>query len=362
MYNHLKQVAKKFCDMLCFILNSTAYLRKKIDIEHNTIQKILLINLQGIGDIVMTTPFISALKEKWPTAKIDYLCYKNNGELLEGDSRIHIVLKRNKEGITSNDFIQTLKNIRKQKYDLVINLFPAQHSALLTILSNAEYKLGNLYSNASTSNNLNVPNMPKTWDIRENAKHIAMQLELEEYDETNLSLEIIEKAIIKNVIAINPFATWKAKNWPQEHWIELIQKILKIWKETVIILGGPEDISQSKTLEKIIDNKRIINQTGKLTLKQTAVMLKSCKLFITTDSGLMHIAIATQTKTIALFGVTNPEILVNNANNIKVCSSYNQCPKKYQFNHNNEPEDYTQECMKKITTDEVVSAVKKALK
>ena len=361
LFNYMKKTAKKFCDLLCFALNSTSYLRKKKHILDNAIQKILLINLQGIGDIVMTTPFISALKEKWPAVEIDYLCYNHNGDLLEGDSRIHAIVKRNKEGIFNSDFIQTLKNIRKKKYDLIINLFPAQHSALLTILSNAEYKLGNIYSTASTSNNLDVPNMPKTWDVRENAKHIAMQLQLEEYDEADLSLETAEKTSIKNTIAINPFAAWNAKNWPSERWVECIQNLLKVWKGNIIIFGGPADVEQSKNLGKIINNKRIINKAGQLTLKQTAAVLKKCKLFITTDSGLMHIALAVQTKTIALFGVTNPDILVSGANTIEICSSYNDCPKKYQFNHNNEPQDYEQECMKKISVKQVMAAVEKFL-
>ncbi len=365
VYNYLKKTAKVMCNGICFAINSVSYLRKKRSIDHFVLQKILLINLQGIGDIVMTTSFLSALKEKWPAAQIDYLCYKNNGELLEGDSRVSQVLKRNTYGIFNAEFIQTLQTINKEHYDLVINLFPAQHSALLAVLSNAEYKLGNLYGTVATSNNLDVPTMPHTWDVRENAKHIAMQLQLEEYDEVMLSLDITEKlsdAKLKNSITINPFASWKSKNWPQERWIALIQQLLKIWKGTVVILGGPHDVTQSKDIEKIINNKRVINKTGQLNLKQTAAVLKHSKLFITTDSGLLHIAIAMQTKTIALFGVTDPEVLVSGANNIEICSSYALCPKKYQFNHNNEPQDFAQECMKKITIDEVLSKVKKVLK
>jgi lipopolysaccharide heptosyltransferase II len=365
IWNYLKKTAKIICNCICFAINSTSYLRKTKPIDTFAVQKILLINLQGIGDIVMTTAFLRALKEKWPDAQIDYLCYKNNGELLEQDFRITKIFKRNKEGIFNIDFIQMLKKIRTERYDIVINLFPAQHSALLTLFSNAEYKLGNLYGTVATSNNLTVPDMPHTWDIRENAKHIALQLQLEEYDEADLSLEITEKltdAKLKNSIAINPFATWKSKNWPQERWVELIQQLLKTWKGYLVILGGPHDVAQSKIIEKIINNKRVINKTGQLTLKQTAAVLKHSQLFITTDSGLLHIAIAMQTKTVALFGVTDPDILVSGANNLEICSSYSECPKKYQFNHNNEPHDYAQECMKKITIDEVISKIKGMLK
>ena len=83
---------------------------------------------------------------------------------------------------------------------------------------------------------------------------------------------------------------------------------------------------------------------------------------ITTDSGPMHIALATKTKTIGLFGCTNPEILVKGNKYIEIMSSYKNCPKLLQFNHNNEPEDRQQTQMKKITIQEVKERIKRVRK
>ena len=379
--NNFKKSVKKAIDFCCFLLLIPSYLSGKEAIEKNMINKILLINLQGIGDIIMTTPFLTALRKEFPKAEINYLCYKGNGDLLEGDTRINSVIKRNKDDILSLDFLETLKEVRRKKYDLCINLFPAQHSALLLALSNARYKLGNLYCTKSTSNHLNVKKATKTWDIRQNAKNIAEQIELNEYDLTKLSVTISEETkrkvkeifakegIKKQCIGINPHATWISKNWPDTYWKKLFEEVIKKYKNNkIVIFGGSGDKEHTSVLleqikkDKAYNETRIINLIGKLTLKQTAGALKEMDLFITTDSGLLHIALAAGTKTIGLFGVSDPSILVKGNQHVTVVSSYDQCPKKFQFNHNNEPPDWEQECMKKICVDIVLEKIQMIMK
>jgi ADP-heptose:LPS heptosyltransferase len=367
LLNHCRWLAKKGLDAVCFVLLLPSYLRQEKEIKKEKINKILLINLQGIGDIVMTTPFLTALRKEFPNAEIHYLCYKGNGDLLEGDKRINKILKRKEDNIFSRDFLNTMKEIEQNKYSLVINLFPAQHSALLAVLSNAPYKLGNLYSTASTSNNLRVKRKEKTWDGRKNAKNIAEQLELEEYNEAALDINVSNETK-KKWIGINPNATWISKNWPDEYWRMFIEKLLKereYKKHHIVLFGGPNDKEHTEKIKEevqkrvsIEDRKRIQNIAGKLQLKQTAAALEKMALFITTDSGLLHIAAAVGTKTIGLFGCTNPDILVRGNKWVEIVSRYDQCPAKFQFNHNNEPPDWKQECMKRISVEEVLEKIK----
>lgn len=377
MKNRIKKVGKSILDACCFILCVPFYCRQKKKIEEKRIHKILLINLQGIGDILMTTPFLSALRKKYPEAQIDYLCYKDNGSLLENDMRINTLLKRAEDNLFSIDFLKTVKKIQKRKYNLVVNLFPAQHSALLTILSNAEYKLGNLWRRASTSNNLAVSEAKKTWDVRENCKNIAAQLGIEIKHPYTMQIFLDkeeEERVTKDLkkkkcIVLNPQANWVSKKWPKENWQHLIKKILqeKEYKEYMIAVIGRAQ--EKETTEELLapfqrrnqEKKRVENWCGKYFLKELAAVLKHATLFITTDTGPMHIALAVKTKTIGLFGVTNPSILVKGAENMDIVSSYKQCPEKFHFNHNNEPQDGEQSCMKKISVDEVMAAVEKML-
>jgi ADP-heptose:LPS heptosyltransferase len=114
-------LAKKGIDAMCFLMLLPCFLRRRREIQKDKINKILLINLQGIGDVVMTTPFLIALRAEFPQAEIHYLCYKGNGDLLEGDKRINKIYKRKEDNIFSKDFLNTLKEIRKDNYDLIIN-------------------------------------------------------------------------------------------------------------------------------------------------------------------------------------------------------------------------------------------------
>ncbi|MEK6867454.1 MAG: glycosyltransferase family 9 protein [Nanoarchaeota archaeon] len=383
--NYCRWLAKKGINTICFIALFPTYFRPKRAIEKSKINQILLINLQGIGDIVMTTPFLTALRKEFLKAEIHYLCYKGNGDVLEGDKRINKILKRKEDNIFSKDFLNTIREIRSSNYDLIINLFPAQHSALITVLSNAKYKLGNLYSTASTSNNLKIKKAEKTWDGRKNAKNIAEQLELQEYNEAALSITISSETkkeieeFFKNerinrsekCIGINPNAMWISKNWPDEYWCMFIEQLLKekeYKKYQIVLFGGPGDKEHTEKIKEIIakrvsekEMRRIINIAGKLNLKQTAAALQAMSLFITTDSGLLHIACAGGTKTIGLFGCTNPDILVRGNKWVEIVSSYSQCPENFQFNHNNEPPDQKQECMQKISVEEVFEKVKRII-
>ncbi|MBI5003340.1 glycosyltransferase family 9 protein [Candidatus Woesearchaeota archaeon] len=370
-YQQMRFCAKKGIDAACFVLLLPSYLQPKKEIQKEKIEKILLINLQGIGDIIETTPLVTELRNTFPKAKIDYLCYKENGILLENDPRINNLIKRQKQGILNTDFFQTIHTIRKNKYKLVINLFPAQHSALFTILSNAQYKLGNLYSTASTANNLNVKKAAKTWDIRENCKNIAEQLQIQIKDpyQPNISISTARekaghKETKKRYILLNPHAQWVAKQWPNENWQEIIKFLLKEKKQyKIAIIGTKEDNKKTDLLiNQFQKEKQVENWCGKYNLKELAVKIKDAKLMITTDTGPMHIALATKTKTIGLFGCTNPNILVKGNKHIEIVSSYDCCPEKLRFNHNNEPDDKQQTQMRKISTKEVMERINKIIK
>ncbi len=366
LYHRCRWLGKRAIDATCFLLLAPSFLRPKKEIKKESINKILLINLQGIGDIIETTPLITELRKEFPSAEINHLCYKENGALLEKDPRINNVIKRQEEGIINNDFLQTLKEIRKNNYDLIINIFPAQHSALVTVLSNAKYEIGNLYSNKSTSNNLNVKKTRKTWNIRENCKNIAEQLQIQikdPYQPTiNLPKEIERRGkeeTKEKYIIINPEAQWVAKQWPNENWQSVIKQLLKENKQDIIKIIGTQKEKAQHLLEPFKKEKRIENCIGKYTLQELVVIIKHAKLMITTDSGPMHIALAMKTKTIGLFGCTDPEILVKGNKYIEIVSSYKSCPKYLQFNHNNEPEDKKQVQMRKISVEQVLEKVRK---
>lgn len=346
--------------------------------EKQNIQKILLINFQGVGDIVMTTPLLSALRAEYPLAQIDYFCAKENGAILFSDARVSHILSRKKDDLFSLDFIQTVQQIRSQQYDLVLNVFPAPHSALLALSSRGRYIAGPFYSIYSVCN-WSSQKMKSTWDVRIQCQQIASLLGILLPSSFLLSLSVSssQKKIVLNklnlkkitskekYIIFNTPAQWKAKQWPVAYWRELVHLILAEKKYAGYQLAFLGTASDKDSVEQILtafgENRRLENWCGIWTLEELPALLQHASLFITTDSGPMHIASAVGTKTIGLFGVTDPKVLVAGNPFIHVISSYDSCPKEYHFNHHSEPYDKEQICMKKIAPQKVFERVKQLL-
>ena len=375
-YYYLRRLMKFLMDRDCFGILIFSYLRPKKTMEKNKIKKILLINLQGIGDLIMTTPFLDSLKKEYPKAKIHYLTYKRNGTIFFEDKRIDKLLVWG-GGILN--LLKTLFFIRNEKYNLAINLFRAQHSAYLTLLSNATYKLGFLYSLKLSSNNLKLKKskFPKTRNQRLAYSFIAQMLgfNIKQIDNLNLSTKnnkatvAIDKLLTKNkikksdkIIGINCNATWSSKNWSQENWVTLTKKLLKKHKtKKLVFIGGPNDRENvTSILNKVNSTSenipRLINLAGKCNLCELPYLIKKFSLFITTDSGPMHVAFATKTKTIALFAVTNPKLLISEKPWFKIISVHDKVPYFYKFNFNNMPLCGS-EYMDEISADEVLNNV-----
>lgn len=367
----IKKVAKNalnFGNYFLFLFSSKKLFQKK------KIQKILLINLQGIGDIVMTTPLLTALYKEYPQAQIDYLCAKENGVVFLSDFRVHQVISRKKDDLSSFDFLHALFQVRSKKYDLVLNLFAAPHSALLTLFSDALYIAGPLYSNSSVCN-WSYQKTESTWDVRLQSQHLASLLDISLKNPYALSLVVDSKQkknILKKLnrrkkyILFNTAAQWKAKQWPLLYWQQLIFQILSDKKYSLCQLAflgvGSDFLYVEKIISAFENDSRLENWCGKWTLAELPAVLQHASLFITTDSGPMHIASAVQTKTIGLFGVTDANILVSRNPFIIPVSSYDSCPKKYHFNHHTEPYDPEQVCMSKISALDVFSKVENSIK
>lgn len=366
----VKKIVKSILDLANHFLFS---LYSKTKFQKQGIQKILLVNFQGVGDIVMTTPLLSTLRTEYPHAQIDYLCAKENGIILSSDSRVNHVFSRKKDDLFSFDFIQTVSHVRSLHYDLVLNLFPASHSALLALLSRAIYIAGPLYSQSSVCT-WSSQQMKSTWDIRVQCQNIASLLGISLENPYILSLAVDSKQkknvlkklnMKKKYIVFNTPAQWIAKQWPVASWQELIRLLLaeKKYKDyQLAFLGTASDTDLiTSILSPFGENSRLENWSGKWSLAELPLILQYASLIISTDSGPMHIASAVQTKTIGLFGVTDPSILVNGNKYIEIVSSFDSCPKHLQFNHHNEPKDLEQIQMKKIPVQEVLNKIEEKI-
>ena len=273
-------------------------------------QEILLMRLDRLGDLVLTLPAIYSAHKNFPKAKIDLLINEKLVELVEGIPFIRRVYTVDPFKTRILKLIRLIFDLRKNNYDLAIDLAPATNhlSSIILGLTSSQTKVGYAVGLRRYCVDIKVvpPLITKyerdmVLDIlrRAGLKKIEKKMVIPLDANATRTIEgLLEKYnITKNdkLIGIFPGAGDPLKMWPKENFIELIKKIKKEYSHQVIVCGGKED----RTLcDEITQATVSINFAGRLNLKQLCAFIKRLDLFIGNNSGPMHIAIGVGTTVI----------------------------------------------------------------
>lgn len=282
--------------------------------------KILIIRFSSLGDVVLTTPVPRLLKKKYPNSEIHFITKKIYSSIYNNNINVDKVIE------FSNNLFEAYNNLKKENYDLVIDLHNNLRSIFLKFL---------LFKKTYTYNKEFI----RRWiyvntKIYLKIKHISISyietlkmLGIED-DHQGLDLYIDEKEKIlrsnlpkshKNefyVLIIG--AKHYTKRLPVKKIIELCDKINK----PIILLGGKDDIPTSFEVEKFfrtkkkhddiekILNKRtsIYNLCGKISIGGSASIVSMAKVVYTNDTGFMHIAAALNKRVVSIYGSTHPQL------------------------------------------------------
>ncbi|MDB4061914.1 glycosyltransferase family 9 protein [Vicingaceae bacterium] len=305
--------------------------------------KILVIRFSSIGDIVLTTPVIRCLKKQLDgEVEIHYLTKISYKSLLENNpyvTKIHSIEK------STNEVIEELQN---EAFDYVVDL----HKNLRS--SRVKRKLGGLSFSFDKLNwqkwllvNFKINRMPKIHIVDrylQSVKALGVKNDEEGLDyflpEGIEEGQLLPEGFSKTYVAIVLGATHATKRLPDSKFRDLVTAV----KQPIVLIGGKEGIHLGTKLGEI-DSKKIFNAAGKMTLNESAVLLKQASAVITHDTGMMHIAAAFQKKIISIWGNTVPDfgmypylnkenrstfkVIENNNLNCRPCSKigFDKCPK-----------------------------------
>ncbi len=284
-----------------------------LKIQKEKIQKILVIKLRAIGDVLLSTPVLKNLRHNFPNSKIDFLTEPPAKEIIEGNPFIDelIIFEREKNSI------KKFLNLRKRKYDLVIDLFCNPRSALITFATGARYRVGYAFRGRGYAYNIKLKPRKEVHhnvefnldalrtiglDIVDKKLYMPLSDESENFakkfwDEYNLNDKL--------VIALNPAGTWETKRWGLEKFASLGDMLAENLGAKILILwGNDKELDDARKIYSSMKIKPII--PPKTNLKQLASILKRCSFVISNDSGPMHIATAVGTPTLGIYGPTNP--------------------------------------------------------
>lgn len=295
------------------------------------IKKILVIRLDNIGDILVTTPALRALRKRFPNAKIDVLVRPQLKELLQGNLNINKILCLDipwlhKGGaVNLLDSIKfffgnhpTIKQLKQERYDLAIEFHTDPRNIFLLWKINATHRIGHAVRGLGF---LLTKIVPFAYDTHIIDRHLSIPYALgAEKESQTLDLAIPAKVtqkvkellvktnVVSDFVCLNPGTGRVNKFWVNEYWALLADKLIEKYDLQVVFTGGKED---TKDFDEIFKNvkcrEKVVSFVGKTSLMECAAVIKQSKLCISTDSGPMHLAKAVGTPVIGLFGPIPPE-------------------------------------------------------
>ena len=296
-------------------------------IDLSTIRRALVVKLRHHGDVLLTSPVFTVLKNHAPHIEIDALVYADTAEMLSGHpaiSELHLIDRRWKKQGAWHALRQEwrlLKTLRARRYDLLIHLTENPRGAWLSHLLGTKYAVARAYNKKrglfwrkSFTHLYSVPVKPRhTVETHlDSLRCLGIQpgkddrrLVLVPGDEAQMAIDKIlsHHHLTKNgFVHIHPTSRWLFKCWTLEGYVELINRLQDDGAKVVITTAPTDD--ELKFVGRILQHlqKPAIDLTGQLSLKQLAALTACAKLFIGVDSAPMHIAAAMQTPVVTLFG------------------------------------------------------------
>lgn len=321
-------------------------------------KKILIIRLSSLGDILLTTPLIRALKNKNPEIQIDFTLREEFEELL-----LHNPLIRKIYKYTNHKFEKHIlfNSILDEEYDLVIDLQNNLRSKeIVRILKcpSVKYKKNNFEKFLLVQFKINRLKDTMPVPLRYAKAAGIDELDNDGPDFFTTKLPDPQLSGDKNYIGLCAGAKHFTKRWPKEYYIQLAEKLIGAGYR-VVLFGGTEE---AKICFEIEDKLKNVLNLCNTSLLQAGVDMKMCKAVYTNDSGLMHLASAVKVPVIAFFGSTVKEfgffpynskslVLENKNLSCRPCTHIGRktCPKKHF------------DCMLKITPDEAFSTLSKLI-
>ncbi len=265
-----------------------------------------------LGDVVLSTPFVRALKEVFPEAAIDVLTIPETAIVYRHNPRIRnqLTFDKRKPGKRIPAFFSVVRQIRAQNYDLAVSIQTSFTSSLLMLLGGVPQRLGFPRQKLLTMTidlEKGLPVVRRTLQlIRPFARDgFSIQTELFWDKEEEERVEaLIGDRFRESLpgIAIAAGAVWATKRWPKEYYIELLKR-LGAQAFNIGLVGGAED---SELCREIIDSAAVpaLNLAGELSVLGSAAFIRRMDLIVCNDSAPLHLANAVQTDVIAIFGPT----------------------------------------------------------
>ena len=295
----------------------------------NDPSRVLFIATRQIGDVLVTTPLITAARRIWPEAQFDFLGYRGKLDMLKGNPEIH-------------ELIETSEHPNLWEYLKLFNrLFQRYDLAIITQPSDRAYFFGSLAALRRVG--VVVQDTPKSRQKSAWKRSICIHWVAVDYFKQHVIVEklkllepfyrakgldlfanpiavtppvgqaltpILQSQLRQPYIVLHPGPLNGYKRWPLAYWAQLIKELVTLKYEVVLSASPAEqDLALNRDILSLLDDavaQSVIDSKGQLTLSQVKTLLDGADLYIGVDTSVTHLAAACEIPTIALFGPTPP--------------------------------------------------------
>jgi len=299
------------------VADNSGEARKLSEIDWLKVKRVLVVKLRSIGDTVLATPSLIALRRFIPNAQIDILLEGWVAPLLDGFDAVDNVIK---VGKGSAERLKVALELRRRKYDVAFNLHGGTTATFFTAASRAEHRVGYAdYQYAFLYNHL-LSSASDFWQTE--FTHSAEQqlallgfvgVPVEDRPKSRLAVtetaaEQVRTACVSgwyddgNFALLHPSSAFATKQWPTENFARTAEYLAEKGLHTIAIASKNE----RKVLEDLKRESKVpVTTFDDLTLPEIIALASKARLFVGNDSGIAHIAAAVQTPTVVIFGSSN---------------------------------------------------------
>ncbi len=340
--------------------------------NYNDIKRILVITLSNTGDVILTTPVVEALLKQFPGVKLDIVVGPNGKEVFGKHKKVSKIFIYDKRTGFFEKF-RLIKKLRNMHYDMAVDL----KNTAIPFLIGARLKSKVVCRTKGRRGGIHKKDqhLAIIESMGIDIKDAGLNIEIDKEDFENID-ELLrdtshcfipkigtqKRGCVPKFVVVSCGAKSHTKRWPASYFAALIDSVKNDLGYEIILVGKDEgDFPDSgrvvaRLVKKIMQTEPI-DFLGKTNLRELAALIKKASLLITNDSAPLHIASAVNTPTVAIFGPTNEDKYGPLASKSIVLRKRLKCApcEKAQCRYN-------YECMRQITVDDAINAVKEILR
>ena len=282
-------------------------------------KNILIVKPSALGDVIQATCVLPVLKGAFPGVRISWLVFEHNSEIVRGHPLVDQVLAVRRRGIGFTALPDLIRSLRTPGFDAVIDLQGLLRSAVLTRLTGCGRRIG--FADGREQSPLFYT---EKYELPRHSMHaVDRYLALCQRLGAGVPAEPVFPIPVRDVhrarvsgllgdfgegrplVVVNPTAKWQSKRWPAASFAAVADILCRQCNAGVVLVGGPSETAIVSEVAALMTHP-FLDLSGRISIMELAALLERADLFLGNDSGPMHLASATRTPTVALFGPTDP--------------------------------------------------------